>query len=92
MTMDNGQIRAIFMAHGFTVKDGQADLKPYVYAAAQALLAAERERCVQSLVDEATRFAAMPIGECPRIGDWAEAQQKSGAWLGAAAFLRADAP
>ena len=33
------RIREIFMAHGFTVKDGQADLKEYVYEAATALLA-----------------------------------------------------
>lgn len=33
-------IRAIFMAHGFTIKEGQTDLKDYVYQAAEALLAA----------------------------------------------------
>ena len=32
------RIRDIFMANGFTIKDGQTDLKPYVYAAARALL------------------------------------------------------
>ena len=33
------QIREVFMAHGFTVKEGQTDLKQYVYDAAYALLA-----------------------------------------------------
>ena len=33
------QIREVFMAHGFTIKDGQTDLKQYVYDAAYALLA-----------------------------------------------------
>lgn len=33
-------IRTIFLAHGFTIKEGQTDLKPYVYSAARALLAA----------------------------------------------------
>lgn len=33
------QIRAVFMANGFTIKDGHTDLKPYVYAAARAVLA-----------------------------------------------------
>lgn len=33
------QIRDVFLANGFTVKEGQTDLKPYVYAAAEALLA-----------------------------------------------------
>ena len=31
-------IRTIFMAHGFKIKDGEADLKPYVYEAAEAML------------------------------------------------------
>jgi hypothetical protein len=38
--MKNDQIREIFIANGFTVKEGQTDLKPYVYAAARALLEA----------------------------------------------------
>ena len=33
------QIKAVFLANGFTIKDGLADLKPYVYQAARALLA-----------------------------------------------------
>lgn len=33
------RIREIFLAHGFTVKEGCDDLKPYVYEAAEALLA-----------------------------------------------------
>jgi hypothetical protein len=32
-------IRRVFLAHGFTIKDGQTDLKPYVFDAARALLA-----------------------------------------------------
>ncbi len=32
------QIRAIFLENGFTIKDGQNDLRPYVYEAAQALM------------------------------------------------------
>lgn len=31
-------IRAVFLRNGFTVKEGQTDLKPYVYAAAEELL------------------------------------------------------
>ena len=38
--MNNDQIREIFIANGFTVKEGQTDLKPYVYEAARALLEA----------------------------------------------------
>jgi hypothetical protein len=39
--MTKDQIRDIFMAHGFTIKEGQTDLKPYVYDAARALLASK---------------------------------------------------
>jgi hypothetical protein len=31
------RIKAIFLAHGFTIKEGLSDLKPYVYAAAHAV-------------------------------------------------------
>lgn len=34
----NNRIREIFLANGFTIKEGQTDLKPYVYQAAYALL------------------------------------------------------
>ena len=40
--LDRDRIREIFMAHGFTVKEGQTDLKQYVYDAAEALLRAAR--------------------------------------------------
>lgn len=32
-------IRDVFLRNGFTIKEGQADLKPYVYAAARELIA-----------------------------------------------------
>ena len=32
------EIRDIFLFYGFTIKDGQTDLKPYVYAAARELI------------------------------------------------------
>lgn len=40
--MDKAQIRDIFMRNGFTIKDGQSDLRDYVYAAAEELVAAAR--------------------------------------------------
>ena len=36
--LSRDQIRDVFMAHGFTIKEGQTDLKQYVYDAAYALL------------------------------------------------------
>ena len=38
-TVTRDQIRDVFMRNGFTVKEGQTDLKSYVYAAAEELLA-----------------------------------------------------
>lgn len=35
----NEDIRRVFLENGFTIKEGQNDLKPYVFAAARALLA-----------------------------------------------------
>ncbi len=46
----DARIREIFLANGFTIKEGQADLKPYVFAAAHALL------------DEAQGAQAAPSG------------------------------
>lgn len=37
--VSDDDIRRIFLINGFTVKDGQTDLKPYVFQAARALLA-----------------------------------------------------
>lgn len=41
--MHKDKIRGIFMKNGFTVKEGQTDLKDYVYKAAEELLAASIE-------------------------------------------------
>lgn len=38
--MTKDQIRAIFLGAGFTIKEGQTDLRPYVYDAAYCLLSA----------------------------------------------------
>lgn len=38
------EIRAVFMRNGFTIKDGQTDLKEYVYAAARELIAAHEDK------------------------------------------------
>ena len=51
--LDRDRIREIFMAHGFTVKEGQTDLKQYVYDAADALLRAARAPADSVLEDAA---------------------------------------
>ena len=49
--MTNDEIKSIFLAHGFTIKPGCDDLKPYVYEAARALLARVEADARQSLDD-----------------------------------------
>lgn len=43
LPLDRAAIREIFLTNGFTVKEGQIDLKPYVYDAAYALLDAQKD-------------------------------------------------
>lgn len=52
-------IREVFLAHGFTIKEGQTDLKPYVYDAAYALIA---------LVQPATERKGEPVWS--DMGTW----------------------
>lgn len=52
--LSRNQIRDIFVANGFKVKEGHDDLKDYVYKAAEALLEAQAEQTVRiadALVD-----------------------------------------
>ncbi len=55
-TVTRDQIRDVFMRNGFTIKEGQTDLKPYVYAAAEELLSIARASW------QRTQSAAVP--EC----------------------------
>lgn len=45
----DNEIRDVFLSHGFKIKDGCDDLKPYVYEAARALLTRFNNR---SLLEE----------------------------------------
>ena len=56
--LDRARIREIFMAHGFTVKEGQTDLKQYVYDAADALL-----RAARAPADSAPAWASQAVIE-----------------------------
>lgn len=57
---DRAQIREIFMRNGFTVKDGQTDLKDYVYDAAEELvLAAIAAQAQQALGVPTDAIASM---------------------------------
>ena len=49
------RVREIFMNHGFTIKGGQTDLKPYVYNAAYALLNAAPKPAQQAEADKLLR-------------------------------------
>lgn len=57
-TVTRETIRAVFLRNGFTVKEGQTDLKPYVYAAAEELLSIARaswQRTQSAPVSQAER-------------------------------------
>lgn len=42
--LTDDEIRETYLGNGFTVKDGQHDLKPYVFASARAIEAAVRQK------------------------------------------------
>jgi hypothetical protein len=45
------QIREVFLKNGFTIKEGQTDLKPYVYNAAEELVSLILEVINSKLVE-----------------------------------------
>lgn len=51
MLVDRKMIQAVFIANGFTIKEGQTDLKEYVYKAAEELLALQMQK-LDALSDE----------------------------------------
>lgn len=55
--MNKEQIREIFLRNGFTIKEGQTDLKDYVYQAANELLAAQLEKAPEPVAWIERRFA-----------------------------------
>ncbi|AZS78762.1 hypothetical protein ELS24_10095 [Achromobacter spanius] len=62
----NDTIRAVFLEHGFTIKHGQTDLKPYVYEAVHALLSKLRAEGVQA-GDERAIDAAALLGKYKKL-------------------------
>jgi hypothetical protein len=50
------QIREIFMANGFTIKEGQEDLKEYVYSAAIELINFVANSCWPEVIHDADRY------------------------------------
>ena len=74
----DSMIREAFLANGFTIKDGHSDLKPYVYAAARAILALRPERV--PMTDDQIMAAGRSVCDDPddtpepwafRMGVWA---------------------
>lgn len=63
-SLTDADIREVFLAHGFTIKEGQTDLKPYVFAAARALLARAEATPSQELDKvDAERYRAIRTGK-----------------------------
>lgn len=50
--MTNQEIKELFLRNGFTIKENQEDLKPYVYAAAKELIDATRAEIVNLIQSE----------------------------------------
>ena len=63
--LSRDEVRAIFLECGFVIKEGQTDLKPYVYEAAQAL-----ESRVRSIAAAAPQAPA-----APSAGNWIAAEE-----------------
>ena len=61
-TLD-ARIREIFLANGFTIKEGQTDLKPYVYQAAHALLWATGVLSLPSAVAQSASYVDIVFAE-----------------------------
>lgn len=63
--MKKAQIREIFLQAGFTIKEGQSDLKPYVYEAAQDLLnARDQEELAKSVQQRMTDAMGAYLRRC----------------------------
>lgn len=77
-------IRDVFLRNGFTIKEGHSDLKPYVYAAAEELLALDGKAVA---VEQDTVTVPRGLLECYLNGggDWVEAGHKLRDLLGGGA-------
>lgn len=65
---DRETIRAVFLRNGFTIKEGQADLKPYVYAAADELMSIARAALSAPSHGEQVREWSLAADELPSCG------------------------
>ncbi|WP_296125457.1 hypothetical protein [Pseudomonas sp. Ga0074129] len=65
---DRETIRAVFLRNGFTIKEGQADLKPYVYAAADELMSIARAALSAPSHGEQAREWNLAADELPANG------------------------
>ena len=65
--LSQDEVREIFLECGFTIKQGQTDLKPYVYEAAQAL-----EAHVRAALAAAPQAPAAPAVDAPIV--WPKAR------------------
>jgi hypothetical protein len=64
--IDHNAIRNILMKHGFTIKEGQTDIKPYVYAAAHELIGLARATPQHSVTEQALRNVDAVLEHCQR--------------------------
>lgn len=79
----DSMIREAFLANGFTIKDGHSDLKPYVYAAARAILALRPGRVPMTereleLIDGMIAVQLDHAQRCDAISNRAMAEKQKG--------------
>jgi hypothetical protein len=63
--MTDEQIKAHFLAEGFTIKDGLLDLKPYVYSAARAIEAAAIAPLLERIAELEAKLAQQAEAQEP---------------------------
>lgn len=75
--MSDDQLREIFLENGFAIKHGQGDLKPYVYAAGRAIVAAAQADLLSACQSAISHLEWSLTAEDPRCVAMRAAIQKA---------------
>ena len=97
--VSDAQIKAMFLANGFTIKENLTDLKPYVYQAARALLAEVSapaaqmpEPAAKAVASNCFREKSECINNALPVGTKLYTEQQIRALLATSGQTQADAP
>lgn len=79
--MNRDQIREIFLRNGFTIKDGQTDLKPYVYEAAVDLISEAESEWISARQEPVCEVSDVDYtGHNPDVTALVKALEEIAAW------------